>query len=453
VSPASARHVGSPRTLLAHRNLEESEFWRSIPAFRGVDAEEFLNFRWQNKHTVTRLDQLLELLGDLVPARFASDVRSGLARAPMALRISPYLLSLIDWERAWTDPIRAQFIPMASQMMEDHPSLTLDSLGERRDSPVPGLTHRYPDKALFLALDTCPVYCCFCTRSYAVGLDTGQVNKARITPNRKRWERVFAYVAAQPALEDIVISGGDAYNLRADHIRHIGNTLLSMPGIRRIRFATRGPAVCPMKLLSDRAWVDALTEIVDRGRTMHKQVVLHTHFNHPKEITGITRDALDALFERGITMRSQSVLQRGVNDDASTLGLLIRRLGYVNVQPYYVYVHDLVKGAEALRTSLDSALRLEKELRGLTAGYNTPLFVVDAPGGGGKRDAHSYEHYDRELGVSVYRSPNVDPDALYFYFDPIHLLPREGQARWAEKNGHRAVVEEARSAARRALRA
>jgi lysine 2,3-aminomutase len=453
VTPANARPAGSPRTPLPHRDLEKSEFWRSIPAFRGVDAEEFLDFRWQNKHTVTRLDQLLELLGDLVPARFASDVRSGLARAPMALRISPYLLSLIDWDRPWTDPIRTQFIPMASRMMEDHPSLTLDSLGERRDSPVPGLTHRYPDKALFIALDTCPVYCCCCTRSYAVGLGTERVEKARITPNRKRWQRVFAYVAAQPALEDIVVSGGDAYNLRADHIRHIGNTLLSMPSIRRIRFATKGPVVCPMKLLSDQPWVDALTEVVDRGRKMHKQVVLHTHFNHPNEITGISRDALGVLFERGITVRSQSVLQRGVNDDASTLGLLVRRLGYVNVQPYYVYVHDLVKGAEALRTSLDPALRLEKELRGRTAGFNTPLFIVDAPGGGGKRDAHSYDHYDRELGVSVYRSPNVDSDALYLYFDPIHLLPREGQARWAEKGGHRAIVDEVRTAARHAFTA
>jgi lysine 2,3-aminomutase len=437
---------------LEHRRLDESEFWRRIPAFEDVSAEQFLDLHWQNRHTVTKLDQLLERVGELVPPRFADDVREGLARAPMALRISPYLLSRIEWERPWTDPIRSQFIPVASRMLDDHPSLTFDSLAERRDSPVPGLTHRYPDKALFVALDTCPVYCCFCTRSYAVGLDTARVDKLRLTPNRGRWEQMFAYIAGRPELEDIVVSGGDAYNLRPDHVRLIGTTLLAMPNIRRIRFATKGPVVCPMKLLSDHAWVDALTEVVERGRKMHKQVVLHTHFNHPDEITGITRDALAVLFERGITMRSQSVLQRGINDDAATLGLLIRRLGYVNVQPYYVYVHDLVKGVEGLRTTLDTALRLEKEVRGLTAGYNTPLFVVDTPGGGGKRDAHSYEHYDRELGVSVYRSPNVDPEALYLYFDPIHLLPAAGRRRWADTREHGAIVEEVRAAARRACR-
>jgi lysine 2,3-aminomutase len=443
-----ARRRGEP-IALEHRDLDEDEFWRQIPAFRDVDASTFLDLRWQNRRTATKLDHVLALVGDRVPTGFAEDARRGLARAPMALRISPYLLSRIDWDDPWEDPIRRQFVPVASQMLPDHPSLTLDSLAERRDSPVRGLTHRYPDKALFLALDTCPVYCCFCTRSYAVGLDTAQVDKVHLGPSRARWKEMFDYVASCPQIEDVVVSGGDAYQLRADQIRLIGETLLAMPNIRRIRFATKGPVVCPMKLLSDRDWLDALTAVVDRGRKMHKQVVVHTHFNHPREITGITRDALGLLFERGITVRSQSVLQRGVNDDARTLGLLIRRLGYVNVQPYYVYVHDLVKGAEALRTSLDTALHLEKELRGLTAGFHTPLFVVDTPGGGGKRDAHSYELYDHELGVSVYRSPNVDPEELYLYFDPIHLLPAAGRERWADPLEHPQIVQEARGRARR----
>ena len=261
---------------------------------------------------------------------------------------------------------------------------------------MPGLTHRYPDKALFLPLDTCPVYCRFCTRSYAVGVDTEEVEKVNLKVSSERWARAFEYIASRPELEDIVISGGDAYQLRAQQIEEIGEALLAIPNVRRMRFATKGPAVMPQKLLTDDAWIDALTRVVEKGRKLHKEVVLHTHFNHPKEITGITERAMNKLIERGIIVRNQSVLQRGVNDTPETMTLLVKRLGHVNVHPYYVYVHDLVQGVEDLRTTLDTALYIEKHVRGSTAGFNTPTFVVDAPGGGGKRDAHSFEYYDRE---------------------------------------------------------
>ena len=127
--------------------------------------------------------------------------------------------------------------------------------------------------------------------------------------------------------------------------------------------------------------------------------------------------------------------------------LLVKRLGEINVHPYYVYVHDLVRGVEDLRTTVATAIELEKHIRGATAGFNSPTFVVDAPGGGGKRDAHSFEHYNPVTGVSVYRSPNVDPDALYFYCDPIDLLPPEGRARWAVPAERDAILREAREAA------
>ncbi|HTB59516.1 MAG TPA: KamA family radical SAM protein, partial [Polyangia bacterium] len=195
------------------------------------------------------------------------------------------------------------------------------------------------------------------------------------------------------------------------------------------------------------AWVDALTRVVEEGRRRHKEVVIHTHFNHPREITEITRAAMDRLAERGITVRNQTVLQRKVNDSAATMTLLVRRLSYVNVHPYYIYMHDLVKGVEDLRTTLETGLRIEKEIRGATAGFNTPTVVVDAPGGGGKRDAHSYEHYDRTTGISVYTAPAVHPGVVYFYFDPIDELPPEGQARWADPAEHDKMIEEARAAA------
>ncbi|MGB1015706.1 MAG: KamA family radical SAM protein, partial [Nannocystaceae bacterium] len=434
----------APPEAFAHRDFRDDEFWKQIPAYRDVDEATFLDWRWQAKKSITKPAKLLAAVQDLASQEFIEDVKNGFAHAPMSVRVSPYMLSLIDWKDPYNDPIRRQFIPVGSSLLPDHPKLDLDSLHEQEDAPTPGLTHRYPDKALFLALDTCPVYCRFCTRSYAVGIDTEEVEKVSLKANQQRWEKAFAYIASRPELEDIVISGGDAYNLRAELITMIGNRLLDMPNIRRMRLATKGPAVMPQKILTDEPWFAALAGIVERGRKLHKEVVLHTHFNHPNEITAITKKAMDRLFVAGVTVRNQSVLQRGVNDCPDAMQLLIKRLSYINVHPYYVYVHDLVKGVEELRTTLDDALEIEKQVRGLTAGFNTPTFVVDAPGGGGKRDAHSFEHYNRETGVSVFRSPNVCPDALYLYFDPIDRLPESGQKRWADPAEHQGIIDEAR---------
>jgi lysine 2,3-aminomutase len=167
---------------LVHGMLLGGEFWRRIPAYGEVSEAQFLDHHWQAKHSITRVPQLLEALRGLVSEAFIKDVEAGFHRAPMAVRVSPYLLSLIDWSRPYEDPLRTQFIPLASRLLPDHPKLRLDSLHERADMPVPGLTHRYVDKALFLALDTCPVDCRFCTRSYAVGLDTEEVEKFEAAP-------------------------------------------------------------------------------------------------------------------------------------------------------------------------------------------------------------------------------------------------------------------------------
>jgi len=436
-----------PAASLAHRELLGGEFWRRVPSYANVSEAEFLDHKWQAKHSITNIGKLLATLEGLVSEGFIADAQRGFERAPMSVRVSPYLLSLIDWSNPERDPLRLQFIPLGSRLLPDHPRLDLDSLHERVDMPVPGLTHRYVDKALFLALDTCPVYCRFCTRSYAVGIDTEEVSKFQLKVNAERWQRTFDYIRSRPELEDIVISGGDAFQLRPEQITQIGETLLSIDHVRRMRYATKGPAVMPQKILTDDAWTDALTRVVEEGRRRHKEVVLHTHFNHPREITTITKAAMDKLCERGITVRNQSVLQRHVNDSIDTMTLLIRRLGYVNVHPYYIYMHDLVKGVEDLRTTLQTGLTIEQGIRGATAGFNTPTLVVDAPGGGGKRDAHSYEHYDRATGVSVFTAPAVHPGEMYFYFDPIDLLPPEGQARWADPAQHAVMVEEARAAA------
>lgn len=405
-----------------HRELRADEFWRQIPAWADVPYEVFCDHRWQLKNSITSVKDLLESVREIVSADFLADVERGFHTAPMAVRVSPYVMGLINWADPYNDPLCRQFIPVQSTMQADHPELDLDSLHEQDDSPVPGLTHRYPDKALFLALDICPVYCRYCTRSYGVGLDTDAVEKVKFSQDLKRYEMIFDYIRTHPQIEDIVISGGDAYMLRPERLKLIGENLLGIPHVRRLRIATKGPAIMPMKILSDHEWYGVLRSLVEHGRIVHKEVCLHTHFSHPAEITAITRAAMDRLMEDGVTVRNQAVLQRHVNDAPETMVLLARRLGFINVHPYYVYMHDLVKGVEELRTTVQTGIDLEKTVRGATAGFNTPTFVVDAPGGGGKRVIHSYEHYDRETGISVYTAPIVKPGKFFLYFDPLSYL-------------------------------
>ncbi|MBC5825799.1 MAG: KamA family radical SAM protein [Candidatus Eremiobacteraeota bacterium] len=432
---------------LEHMNFRQGEFWRAIPAYRDVDEAVFLDHIWQGRHSVKTPDELVATIQDLVPPSFIEDVRAGFHRAPMQVRVSPYMIASIDWTDPYSDPIRIQFIPLASRLLPDHPKLSLDSLHEQDDAPVPGLIHRYVDKALFLPLNVCPVYCRFCTRSYAIGPDTETVDKAQLATDPKRWKAAFEYIASRPELQDIVISGGDTYQLSAKTLKMIGETLLAIPNVRRMRFATKGPAVMPSKILTDGAWLDALTSVVDQGRAMGKDVVLHTHFNCANEISWVTEKAMRLLFERGIFVRNQSVLIRGVNDDPRKMRLLVKQLGYLHVHAYYVYMHDLVKGVEELRTTVQTAIDIEKFVRGTTAGFNTPTFVCDAPGGGGKRDVHSFDYYDRENGIAVYSAPSVKPDRWFLYFDPIDRLSPAAQARWREPGEQVAMVRRAMAAA------
>jgi len=166
-------------------------------------------------------------------------------------------------------------------------------------------------------------------------------------------------------------------------------------------------------------WIDSFIALSDRGKEMGKQVAMHTHFNHPNEITFATRLAAASLFRRGVMVRNQSVLLRGVNDNVATMSKLIRSLADLNIHPYYVYQSDMVKGVEDMRTPLSTILDLEKQIRGTIAGFMMPSFVVDLPGGGGKRLASSYESYDEKTGVSTFRAPGVSVDKEFTYHDPL----------------------------------
>lgn len=428
---------------LQHRNFRNDEFWKKIPGWSTVTRAEFGDHKWQTKNSIRKIDQAKKILGKLLTDELYQDMLEGQKITPMNIRITPYIFALIDWEKAAEDPLRKQFLPLGSQFLPDHPFYREDSLSEDEDSPVPMITHRYPDKVLFLPTSICPVYCSYCTRSRLIGGSTESVEKETYGANQKNWEAAFDYLMRMPLIEDVVISGGDCYMLTPAQIEFIGESLLKIPHIRRVRFATKGIAIFPQKILTDDAWVMALKKVHRLGLSYGKQVVVHTHFSCPREITKWSQMAMDRLFQIGILVRNQAVLQAGVNDKVEDMVLLTRALSYINVQPYYVYQHDMVPGCEHFRTTLREAVELEKAVRGTTAGFNTPTFVCDLPGGGGKRHIASYEYYDEENGISVWRAPYVKPNEHFLYFDPIHKLSKEAQERWKDPKTHKAMIDAA----------
>lgn len=428
---------------LQHRNFRNDDFWKEIPGWASVTRGEFSNHLWQLKNSVRKIDQVKKLLGSRVSDEFMKDLEEGQHITPMNIRITPYVFALIDWEDPVNCPLRKQFLPIGSQFVDNHPMHAADSLSEDEDSPVPMLTHRYPDKVLFLPLTICPVYCSYCTRSRVVGASTESTEKESYGANQKHWDNVFEYLMKSPMVEDVVISGGDSFMLNAKQIKYIGENLLKIPHIRRIRYATKGIAIMPQKILTDDAWVEALLDVHKLGRSFGKQVMIHTHFSSPLEITKWSQMAMDRLFSEGVIVRNQAVLQDGVNNHVDTMVLLTRQLGFLNIQPYYVYLHDMVPGCEHFRTTLREGVELEKAVRGTTAGFNTPTFVCDLPGGGGKRHVASYEYYDEENGISAWRAPYVKADEVFTYFDPIHKLSPEAQERWKDAKIRKQMIDDA----------
>ncbi|KAL1890246.1 hypothetical protein Sste5346_008400 [Sporothrix stenoceras] len=446
-----AAQAPPPRPLFIDTIPPQDEFWRKIPVWKDVPMQTFLSYAWGIKNTVQGEGKLAHFLEQVLPdevpmtdvahgisckqtqtrEELVTDVLDGIKAATMSTRMTPYILSRINWSDPRNDPIFRQFIPVKSRMMPDHPKLTLDSLHEHADSPVSGLVHRYTDKALFLPTSVCPTYCMFCTRSYAVGGDTDSVKKASMKPTKRRWEDVLAYIESTPQLQDIVVSGGDAYYLQPDQLVYIGKRLLAMPNIKRFRFASKGLAVAPARILDDRdAWFEALMLVATQARKAGKAMALHTHFNHPNEISWVSKMAARRLFEAGVMVRNQTVLMRGVNDDKETMLSLIRNLADNNIFPYYVYQCDMVEKVEHLRTPLQTILDLEAQIRGSIAGFMMPQFVVDLPGGGGKRLACSHLSYDRTTGVSRFVAPAVTgrdkENKVYEYYDPVDSVVKAG---------------------------
>jgi lysine 2,3-aminomutase len=301
-------------------------------------------------------------------ARFPSlDVSSGLIEASrkFPLAITPYYASLIRQPDA-SDPIFQLCVPQAQELM-DPPFLSDDPLEEDADMPVPGLVHRYADRALLLVTTTCSSYCRHCTRKRVAGMQETSISPVRL-------RQAVAYLAEHPEITDIIVSGGDAMTLATEALERVLAALRSVPSIQIIRIGTRTPAVMPQRITD---------ELVAMLRKYHP-VWVNTHFNHPRELTPETAEACARLADAGVPLGNQCVLLRGVNDNPQIMEELCRGLVRMRVRPYYLFQCDLVRGVEHFRTPLSRGLEIMEYMRGRVSGLAIPNFVVDAPHGGGK---------------------------------------------------------------------
>jgi lysine 2,3-aminomutase len=349
---------------------------------------------WQEtlKQSITTVDQLIERFG-------AENIdREAVERAidRFNLRITPAALAQIrevgDW--AWN-----QYVPTGTEnVVVDG---IVDSLDEDADSPVPNITHRYPDRVLFLVSPVCSTYCRFCTRRRKVG------DPDKIPLNQ--FDAAFDYLRAHPEVRDVVLSGGDPLMLGDRRIEYFLSTLRAIPHVEIIRIHTRVPNHLPDRITPE------LCEIIRR----HHPVYVNVHFNHPDELTPAATAALAMLADAGIPLGSQTVLLKGVNDDPAIMKLLIQKLLAARVRPYYLYQADAVAGGEHFRTSVVRGLEIIEALRGWTSGLGVPHYVIDAPGGGGKipllpeyvQSVSGAEVVLRNYAGEVFRYPlPVDPE-------------------------------------------
>jgi lysine 2,3-aminomutase len=314
---------------------------------------------WQQilKQSLTTVDELVERFGE---ENIDRDEVEKAIRA-FNLRITPAALDLI---REPGDPIWNQYVPTpAENTIEDG---MVDSLGEDADSPVLNITHRYPDRVLFLVSPVCASYCRFCTRRRKVG------DPEKIPLNQ--YDAGLAYIREHTEVRDVILSGGDPLLLSDRRLEYLLSQLRAIPHLEIIRIGSRVTSHLPERITPE------LCDIIKR----HHPVFINTHFDHPDELTPAAVKALGMLADAGVPLGCQTVLLKGVNDDPAVMKTLMQRLLKARVRPYYIYQADVVAGGEHFRTSVRKGLEIIQALRGWTSGLAVPHFVIDAPGGGGK---------------------------------------------------------------------
>ncbi|MBQ6573732.1 MAG: lysine 2,3-aminomutase [Bacteroidales bacterium] len=334
---------------------------RRYELFPNVTDEQWNDWKWQVKNRIETLEDLKKYV-TLTP-----EEEEGVKKTLQTLRmaITPYYISLIDPNNP-DCPVRKQAVPTGKETYQS-PADLLDPLHEDEDSPVPGLTHRYPDRVLLLITDMCSMYCRHCTRRRFAGQKDGESAIDRI-------DKAIEYIAKTPQVRDVLLSGGDSLCVSDERLEYIISRVRAIPHVEIIRLGSRTPVVCPQRITDD---------LVNMLKKYHP-VWLNTHFNHPQEVTKEAAEACAKLANAGIPLGNQTVLLRGVNDCVNTMKKLMHELVKMRVRPYYIYQCDLSMGIEHFRTPVSKGIEIIEGLRGHTSGYAVPTFVVDAPGGGGK---------------------------------------------------------------------
>jgi lysine 2,3-aminomutase len=351
------------------------------PLFANVSAQEWGDWRWQMRHAV----KSLEALERYVP--LTADERAGVQETQAIFRmgISPYYLSLIDPEHPFC-PVRMQSIPARAEARV-RPGELADPLGEDKKRPEEAIVHKYPDRVLFLALDTCSVYCRHCTRRRITKGGEAELSKEQM-------RRGIEYIRRHPEVRDVLISGGDPFLLTEARLEELLAPLSEIPHVEMIRIGTRIPVCLPMRV------TDALARTLRR----YAPVYVVTHFNHPKEITPEAREACERLVDHGIPVENQAVLMRRLNSDARIIKELSHRLLRIRVRPYYLHQMDVAEGCEHLRTPLAKGIEILEQLRGHTTGLAVPHLAVDLPGGGGKVTLQPDYVVERATDQTVFRN-------------------------------------------------
>ena len=325
----------------------------------GVDKKTWEDWGWQLKNRITTLEELEKIL-DLTE-RDKEEIRESLKTLKMS--ITPYYLSLIDQSR-YNDPIRLQSIPSLLEL-EKTPYEVEDPLKEDSYSPVPGLIHRYPDRALLLVTDSCPTLCRHCTRRRLT-------EKIERKSTHLDLNKAVEYISSHREIRDIIISGGDPLILSDQMLERIISSIRKIKNVEIIRIGTRAPVTLPQRITPE------LCEMLKR----YHPIWINTHFNHPKEITEESSRACEMLADTGIPLGNQSVLLKGINDDPDIMKNLVQGLLKIRVRPYYLYQCDMVEGLSHFRTTVEKGVEIIEALQGFTSGLAVPTFVIDAPGMG-----------------------------------------------------------------------
>ncbi len=328
------------------------------------ETSNWKNWHWQLKHCIKSIDTFEEVLGIVFDDEKRNDLERTIQIFPLS--ITPYYASLIDVNDWRNDPIFKQAFPAVAELATCRDE-TADSLHEDKDSPVSGVTHRYPDRVLFLVSNMCAMYCRHCTRKRKVG-------DRDFIPDRQEISKGLDYIRNTPRIRDVLLSGGDPFLLPDDYLDWILSELDAIAHVEVVRIGTRTPVVLPFRITDD------LLAMLKK----HHPIWINTHFNHPRELTSSSRAAVARMADAGIPLGNQSVLLAGVNDCPRIMRSLVHKLVQNRIRPYYLYQCDLSEGLSHFRTPVGKGIEILESLIGHTSGFCVPTYVIDAPGGGGK---------------------------------------------------------------------